>query len=224
MEIIEIFENDILKWLKNAILKYCPKVEDRINLIGDNKDNPKISILIKIYKDKTYITIFYGTNAYQKGIEIAFLDSVIYINYIFAIINYILSDKRVITYSDDKDIIYLNFKINWNERARKGLSVDDIAVELQFANDLEKKKEYLEQIKTQYFVNTNSENANRLKALFIEGATKEEIITYFNSLDLITLKEILAILDIDLFEKYFEDSLEKPTKLERLNPKTEIEQ
>ena len=31
MEIIEIFENDILKWLKNAILKYCPKVEDRIN-------------------------------------------------------------------------------------------------------------------------------------------------------------------------------------------------
>lgn len=56
--------------------------------------------------------------------------------------------------------------------------------------------------------------------MVLEITTTEKL----GSLDLITLKEILAILDIDLFEKYFEDSLEKPTKLERLNPKTEIEQ
>ena len=211
-----IVNEEIVKWLIENLLKYCPIV-NRISYIGNCESKPKISFLFRFYHDKTCITIMYGTDTYQTGVELSYIDEVLDITNIYELIDYLVNDGRIIHINDSDNTINICFPIYWSNDTIKGLAVGDIEVSLEFINCPGIKNYYLKLLKNRYSEEPRVDDSRRLVNLFINSATVEELIAFLKTLNLEDLKNILKEQNSGLFEKYFESTLEQP-KLERKNP------
>ena len=216
-----IVKEEIVKWLKDNLLKYCPII-NRINYVDNYGKKPKISFLFIFYNDKTFITIMYGTDVSQTAVELSFVEEILDITNIYELIDYLLNDNRNIHINDTDTLIYMAFPINWSNDAIKGLAVGDIEVSLEFINCPEIKNYYLKLLNNRYLEEPIINKSRILIDSFINNATEEEIIEFLQTLNIDELKNILKSLNPSLFEKYFESTLEQPNKLERINPTTNI--
>lgn len=175
--VYSITDEGLLSYIKNIIAKYCPYVNNRLYML-DDFDNLEMDILIDFIDDSTIIKFMAGTNQIKKSVlESIKINSYIDFNEVKNIIDYILKDHEHIKYVsfDNYDKAEFCFDINWDENKLSGLACNDISVKINFhhhtnlsrkymfyllkayANYLEKvpsfikmKKEYFENIKTQY--------------------------------------------------------------------------
>ena len=216
-----IVKEEIVKWLKDNLLKYCPII-NRINYVDNYGKKPKISFLFIFYNDKTFITIMYGTDVSQTAVELSFVEEILDITNIYELIDYLLNDNRIIHINDTDTLIYMAFPINWSNDAIKGLAIGDIEVSLEFINCPKIKNYYLKLLNNRYLEEPIINKSRILIDSFINNATEEEIIEFLQTLNIDELKNILKSLNPSLFEKYFESTLEQPNKLERINPTTNI--
>ena len=59
---------DLVTYVKNIILKYCPYVDDRLSILGDIK-SPEIEIDINIYNNETQVMFLFGSVNFKQSIS-----------------------------------------------------------------------------------------------------------------------------------------------------------
>lgn len=212
-------QNDnLILFIKNIILKYCPYVENRISILGKAKA-PQFDINIDIKNEETQIMFLFGNNNFKQSIdEKVEISRIITFNEIKDIIDYILSDHEIVKelyiYNNE---LNLNFAINWTDENLKGINCGDIAIQIRF-NDSNLEKDYLYLLfKTYYsylikvpaFQKVRDNYIYKEKEFYFENLNKNELINFLNMLNEDELRKLLLDLNNDTFIKYYDNDKEK---------------
>ena len=212
MSIIIKHREDLISYIKYVILKYCPYMDDRLEIL-DNAKSPELDIKINIDNNESQIIFMFGNCNFKESIkERATTSYAITFEEIKEIINFILDDHEVIkNISFDNQEIDLKFAINWTNKSVKGINCNDIELNLNFEN-MDIKKQYLYLIFQKYysylehtasFKLLKNEYINSVKHSYFDTLDKNELISLLNGMSEIALKELLCNLDNELFIKYF---------------------
>ena len=212
-------QNDnLILFIKNIILKYCPYVENRISILGKAKAQ-QFDINIDIKNEETQIMFLFGNNNFKQSIdEKVEISRIITFNEIKDIIDYILSDHEIIKelhiYNNE---LNLNFAINWTDENLKGINCGDITIQIKF-NDSNLEKNYLYLLfKTYYsylikvpaFKKMRDNYIYKEKESYFENLNKNELINFLNMLNENELRKLLLDLNNDTFIKYYDNDKEK---------------
>ncbi len=212
-------QNDnLILFIKNIILKYCPYVENRISILGKAKA-PQFDINIDIKNEETQIMFLFGNNNFKQSIdEKVEISGIITFNEIKDIIDYILSDHEIVKelyiYNNK---LNLNFAINWTDENLKGINCSDITIQIKF-NDSNLEKDYLYLLfKTYYnylikvpaFKKIRDNYIYKEKESYFEKLNKNELINFLNMLNEDELRKLLLDLNNDTFIKYYDNDKEK---------------
>ena len=214
--------NQLLPWIKEVVLKYCPLFEDRLDLLGNTKA-PELDINIYFEELGCYIYFMYGTSAYKTNLcDKTSTNIYISLDELIDLIGFLVNDHEIISFIDFKKINEYNlentnellmiFSINWSDKAIKGLSVGDIELKINFGkNDtlikeyvstiLNKYKTQLEQTKT--FKKMKSKYIDQLKELYFKSLTKDEMINYIIGMNDEDIRTLLLNIDNDTFTNYY---------------------
>ncbi|MBR1717811.1 MAG: hypothetical protein IJ715_00910 [Bacilli bacterium] len=209
---------DLISYIKDVILKYCPYTEDRLLILGTAK-SPELDIIININNNESQIMFMFGNSAFKSSVsEQATVSYIISFEEIGDIIDFILDDHKEIKNINfyDKELD-LKFAINWTDKSIKGINCSDIGLNLNFEN-MEVKKQYsyllfqryyfhLEQAPT--FKAMKSKYIDSMKYSYFDSLDKVELITILNKMSENDLKNLLYNLDNDLFIKYAMSDLGK---------------
>lgn len=209
---------DLMSYIKSAILKYCPYVEDRLSILGSTK-SPELNIELNICNNESQIMFMFGNYNFKTTIpERATVYYIISFDEIADIIDFILVDHEVI-----KDInfygkqIDLKFAINWNDKSTKGINCSDMGLNLNFEN-MEVKKQYLYLLFQRYYAQLEhapsfklmkNEYIASIKLSYFDDMDKTGLITLLNRMSENDLKKLLNNLDNDIFIKYVMSDGEK---------------
>lgn len=205
---------ELVLYIKNVILKYCPYVEDRLFILG-NANAPRLDIDIDFINDSTGIMFMFGNSSLNRSVpESATIYNIVDFEDIGNIIDFILEDHEVIKninlYNNHID---LEFAINWTDENIRGINCSDIGLNFSFDN-LELKNKYLYLLIQRYY--SNIENVpsfqeaknryiNKIKQSYFDVLDKTELIRLLNGMNESELKQLLGNLDNDVFIKYFMD-------------------
>lgn len=218
MENITKDENKTLvSKIEDVLLKYCPYIEDRLDLI-DHGNRPEFDIHIYLGKDLTLVDFVYGTHRAKCGVNEEIIEKrVVELSEIEELIDYIKNDHKAMCYDKhDRNTNRAEFKfnINWGgEESIKGINCSTIGIILNYRDNPELGKEYLYFINEKYF-NSNDlwtkwdfENSviNRYKE---NDYTKEKMMMIFNELDEDTLNKI--------FKNSMKEIIENPEAKEKI--------
>ena len=210
---------DLILYIKNVILKYCPYMEDRLLILGNAKA-PELDIEININNNESQIMFMFGNRTFKSSVpEQVATSYTISFEEIGDIISFILDDHEVI-----KDINFngkeldLKFAINWSDKSIKGINCSDIGLELTF-ECIELKKQYLYLLIQKYythleqvpsFKSMKNEYIDSMKHSYFNSLDKTELITLLNRMSENDLKKLLHNLDNDVFINYFMSNEDQP--------------
>ena len=222
---------DLISYIKNVILKYCPYTEDRLLLLG-NGNSPELDIDIKIEtnNNESLIMFILGNRNVKASVpERATISHTISFEEIAEIVDWILKDHEIIHNLNLYDKRFdLEFAINWSNRSIKGINCGNIGLSLTFDNP-ELTKKYLSFLFQKYYINLEgvpsfkkirNEYLNSMKHSYFETLNKNELLSLLNRMNEEELKELLYILDNDTFIKYImSNNPPKVLSLEKHNKK-----
>lgn len=212
MSSIVKYESDLVASIKSVIFKYCPYIEDRLYILGNDK-SPEIDIDINFYDNETLIMFLVGDSNLKKSVnERLIIPSVVEFEKVSKIIDLILEDhefiKNINLYNDSID---LKFSINWTDKSTRGIDCGDMGLNLKFNNNIELKKQYLYFLFQKYcfvlentpsFKKIKNEYIDSVKQIYLNTLDKTQLISLLNSMNENELKELLYNLDNDTFIKY----------------------
>lgn len=213
MQDLEIKNNELFEFIKNVLLKYLPIVENRLDLMSNKK--PEMDINIRLNPNNNTDLIFlFGNSSYKSNItEHTSLNSIIDVSEMFKVMDFLLSDHRVISsmnYLKEQNVLYFTFGINWCEEALKGINCGDIKLEIEFYNHLDLAKEWIIKIFDRYPKELETSSTYRqIKYDFFERFKQNEIdfmdrnqmIDMINTLSDEEIRKLLMTLDYHKFMK-----------------------
>ena len=213
--------DDLMLYIKNVILKYCPYMEDRLSILGNAK-SPELDIKIYI-NNKSQIMFMFGNKSFKLSVpERVATSYTISFEEIEDIIDFILDDHEAI-----KDINFygkeldLKFAINWTGNSIKGINCNDIRLGLTFEN-IELGKQYLYLLIQRYYTHLQqvpsfrsmkNEYIDSMKHSYFNSLDKTELITLLNRMSENDLKKLLHNLDNDVFINYVMSNEEQPESI-----------
>ena len=211
MNIVIKHQEDLLSYIKSVFLKYCPYLEDRLSILNNSKSN-ELDIDININKNGSRIMFIFGNSSVKASIsERAMTTHIIRFKEIGDIIDFILEDHEVIkNISLDSKRIDLKFAINWTDKSIKGFNCNDIGLNLNFEN-MEVKKQYLYLLFQRYYTHLEhlpifktmiNEYMDNMKHSYFELLDKKELTALLNRMSENELRELLYLIDNDIFIKY----------------------
>ena len=197
--------DELLMFVKNTILKYCPIVKGRLNLLDTATTNPELDIWIKHIEDKTVIIFLLGTKDSKARIEEKkVIEHNIEFEDVKGIMNFILQDHGVIyVVTNDEKELEFTFGINWIEENYKGINCGNIGLRIYF-NSTEQKDKFYSSFKTYCtkFDNKNividSRLLSEIRREFLESCNKEQMLFMFG---IMTVEHLVRIIKQDLLEK-----------------------
>lgn len=203
---------DLVTYVKNTILKYCPYVDDRLSIFRDT-NSPEIEIDINIYNNETQVMFLFGSANYKQSIpEQIIIPCTLEFEEVSKIIDFILGDHEVIKNINlCNNSFELQFAINWTEESLKGINCSDIGLNLEFNNNVELERQYLYLFFQKYysvlehtpsFKQIKNEYINNVKNIYLNDLDKTQLISLLNTMDENELKQLLNKLDNDVFIKY----------------------
>ena len=210
---------DLISYIKSVILKYCPYMENRLEILGNAK-SPELDIKINIDSNESQIMFLFGNRTFKSSIpERAATSYIISFEEIGDIIDFILEDHEVIKDINlyDKELD-LKFAINWSDKRIKGINCSDIVLSFAFENK-ELEKQYLYLLFQRYyahlehvpsFKSMKNEYIDNMKHSYFDALDKTGLVTLLNRMGENDLKELLHILDNDIFIKYVMGDGEQP--------------
>ena len=215
---------DLIPYITNVILKYCPYLDDRLLILGNAKA-PQLDIEINI-NNNSQILILFGNDSFKSSVpERTTVSYTISFEEIGRIIDFILEDHEVIrSINIFGNRFDLKFAINWTDKSIKGINCGDIGLNLKFDSiDLERQYlyllfqryyTYLERIPS--FKAIKNEYINTVKQSYFGTLDKNRLITFLNRMSETELKELLNNLDNDAFIKHVVGDV-KQTKVKVLS-------
>lgn len=211
-------QDDLISYIKNVIIKYCPYIENRFKILG-NLNAPQLDIEIYVCNNDSQIMFMFGNYGSKSSIsERATTSYVISFNEICDIINFILNDHEIIkdiNFNNSK--IDLTFAINWTDKSINGINCSDIGLNLYF-EDIELKNQYLYLLFQKYYIqleqvtsfkNMKNEYITNIKNSYFENLNKEQLLGVLNEMSEKDLKELLNNMDNDIFIKYANNDKDK---------------
>lgn len=206
---------DLVTYVKNIILKYCPYVDDRLSILGDIK-SPEIEIDINIYNNETQVMFLFGSANIKQSIpEQIIIPCTLEFEEVSKIIDFILGDHEVIKNINlCNNSFELQFAINWTDESLKGINCGDIGLNLEFNNNVELENQYLYLFFQKYysvlehtpsFKQIKNEYIDNVKKLYLNDLDKTQLISLLNTMNKNELKELLYKLDNDVFIRYITD-------------------
>lgn len=206
---------DLVTYVKNIILKYCPYVDDRLSILGDIK-SPEIEIDINIYNNETQVMFLFGSVNFKQSIsEQIIIPCTLEFEEVSKIIDFILGDHEVIKNINlCNNSFELQFAINWTDESLKGINCGDIGLNVEFNNNVELENQYLYLFLQKYysvlehtpsFKQIKNEYINNVKKLYLNDLDKTQLISLLNTMNKNELKELLYKLDNDVFIRYITD-------------------
>lgn len=209
---------ELISYIKNVILKYCPYIENRLDILR-NATSPELDIEININNNESQIMFMFGNSSFKSGTpERAATSYIISFEEIGDIIDFILEDHEAIKGINfcDKDLD-LKFAINWTDKSIKGINCGDIGLNITFYS-MELKKQYLYLLFQRYytylertpsFQSMKNKYIDSMKHSYFDVLDKTQLITILNEMSENDLKELLYNLDNDTFMKYVMDDQEQ---------------
>ena len=208
---------DLFTSLKRIVLNYFPCTNNRLNLLCDSR-SPQLEIDFKIYKEESKIIFMIGNNCFkQKTPDLIQLNELLSFDELKKFIDYILADHDFFKiFNVFENTITMVFSINWNEKNLKGMTCDDICLNLNF-NDIEMEKEFIYYLIVNYYdylQNISSFNeilynhVNMIKEKSINKLNKKELMMFLELLDENELRDLARNMDTNLFIKYYNSTEE----------------
>lgn len=223
-------DGEILKFIKNTMLKHYPIEEDRIDKVLSSNSS-RFDIVFSFFQneEKSDVTqiLFRGGNKKSRISidEWAIIEEFASLNLINILITYILKDHSCIdTISQNESHIYMTFKINFGIDSKEGLPCNTITLTLDYAHHPLKEEianyymqdiltVFREKIKnTAYYQQKRSKQIENIKENYLKETTKQDIIDLLNNCDLETLKRMIMTMDKEEFIRLYNEKNDKTIK------------
>ena len=213
------YDEDLISYIRNVILKYCPYIDNRLSILG-NAMAPQLDIEININDNDSQIMFLFGNANFKSSIpERSTACYTISFEEIGDIIDFILEDHEVIkSVNFFSNKISLGFAINWTDKSIKGINCGDIDLNLNFEN-MKLKKQYLYLLFQRYYTHLEQVSSfkeikdkyiNNMKHSYFDAIDKTGLISLLSGMSENELKELLYNLDNDTFIKYAMDDKKQP--------------
>ena len=132
---VERKNDDLSLFVIEVIKKYCPYVEDRLELMN-SIDAPKITINMRISNDVTNTWFLYGSEQFYHSVdEQRRINQIVDFDEICSIIDFILNDHVIISFASfNNSKLKMIFSINWCDASIRGIKCGDIQLNVESDN------------------------------------------------------------------------------------------
>lgn len=217
MNEIKLKDDSFFEWIKSVLLKYCPIVENRIFLLDNGTQAPEMDIEIDFSNNESYVYFLFGNYYFKHSQDDrAVINKYIDIKEITNFMDYVLSDHDYISgISIDNNAFEMKFSINWSEKTLSGLSCSNITIKLNFLENSELAFNYISFIINKYislldnvpsFKAIKDKFISQKKEIFLNSASRDELLNFITSLDDNKLRGILFNVSNDDFISYMNSS------------------
>ena len=198
MENIE-YSKDLVSDIKDMLLKYCPYMENRLDLI-DSKEK-EFDIILNINDVLSSVDFVYGNHGSKSGVdkELRVDGRSISLEEVEELIDFIKSDHTYMFYDKhDRHRNLAKFKFNINkdgEESTNGINCSTIGLILNFRYQPELEKKYLYFINKKYFnssdISIEKEYTEEVIKSYVDSLDKDGLMYLLNQMSEEDLKELL---------------------------------